>query len=219
MTLVYGHHIVGVLNGGHTNQKATFCWSLLHAARTPLLATLRQTKSRALLEATFRETGRLYNNLIVLRRLTTAQTIMGKHIPVDTFVAMSPVVTSQDPNLFPEPEKFRPERWLTPNETFDEEKVKQVARNAESIQFGKGQHACLGEKIARMMILDTWWAIILGNDEHPGYDMEIISGIREGVGVDNVGAEASWAEDNLGTPNLKGPPVMVRFRKFASQPE
>jgi hypothetical protein len=124
----------------------------------------------------------------------------------------SPVVTSRDPSLFPEPEKFRPERWLTPSGELDISQLKNVHRTASSVQFGKGQHACAGEPLGRLMVLDLWWDIILGNEKHPGYDVEIVSGIREGVGLDNVGVEAAWIEENLGTPLEKGA-VMVRFKE------
>jgi cytochrome P450 len=213
--LVYPSHLLGLMNGAHTNQTTTFAWSLLHATQSPLLSALRQQKSRDLLEATFRETGRLYTNLINLRRLTTPQVIMGKHLPAGTFVACSPVVTSRDPNLFPEPDHFRPERWLTTSHTLDDERIKQVARTGTSVQFGKGQHACIGERVGRMMVFDTWWATILGMDGHPGYDIEIISGVQKGVGVDNVGVDGAWAQENLGTPFEKVP-VMVKFRKHST---
>ena len=213
LTPVYPYHILGLLHGGHTNQTATFVWSLLHAVRSPLMAALRQQTSSDLLEATFRETGRLYTNLINLRRITTSQIILGKFIPEGTFVACSPVVTSRDSSLFSEADKFRPERWLTPSHQLDEVQLKNAQRTASSIQFGKGQHACLAEKLGKMMVLDAWWAAILGNESHQGYDVEIISGVREGVGIDNVGVEAAWAQENLGTPFEKGDPVMVKFRK------
>lgn len=213
LTPVYSYHILGLLHGAHTNQTTTFVWSLLHAVRSPLLAALREQSSPDLLQATFRETGRLYTNLINLRRITTSQIILGKYIPEGTFVACSPVVTSRDSSLFSEADKFRPERWLTPSRELDDVQLKNAQRTASSIQFGKGQHACPAEKLGKMMVLDTWWAAILGNESHPGYDVEIVSGVREGVGVDNVGVEASWAEENLGTPFEKGDPVMVKFRK------
>jgi cytochrome P450 len=213
LTPVYPYHILGLLNGAHTNQTTTFVWSLLHAVRSPLLAALRQQNSPDLLEATFRETGRLYTNLINLRRITTSQFILGKYIPEGTFVACSPVITSRDSSLFNEADKFRPERWLTPSHKLDDVQLKNAQRTASSIQFGKGQHACVAEKLGRTMVLDAWWAAILGDESHPGYDVEIISGVREGVGIDNVGVEAAWAQENLGTPFEKGDPVMVKFRR------
>jgi len=94
--------------------------------------------------------------------------------------------------------------------------MKAVQRAGTSIQFGKGQHICLGEKLGRTMFIDILWEVLLGNDTEPGFDFEIVSGIREGVGLDNVGVEAAWTEENLGTPFEKGEPVMVRFRRSAA---
>jgi len=206
-------HIMGLMNGGHTNQTATFCWSLLHATRSPLMSALRQQKSRDLLEATFREAGRLYTNLISLRGVTSPQVILGTNIPTGTFVAASPVATARDPNLFPEPDKFRPERWLTASNQLNDEQIKKAVRTGSSVHWGKGQHTCLGQAIGRMMVFDIWWGGILGDEKHPGYDVEIISGVREGVGIDNVGVEGAWAQENLGTPFELGAPVMVKFKR------
>ena len=201
-----------MLNGGHTNQTTTFCWSLVHALRTPLLSELHKTKSHSLLEAAFRETGRLYTNLLLVRRLTSSQSIMGKHLAKGTFVASSPVVTARDPAWFDEPNSFRLERWLTREQTFDQERAKSIQRAGASSQFGKGQHACLGEKMGRTLVMDVFWGLILGTDGE-GYDVEIVSGIKEGVGIDGVGVEAAWAEENFGTPFERGDPLLVRFKK------
>ena len=93
----------------------------------------------------------------------------------------------------------------------DHLRLKNLTRSGAFVQFGKGQHACLGEKIGRMMVLDILWESVLGNDRHPGFDIEFVEGIQKGVGVDDVGVEAAWAQENLGTPFEKGKPVMVRF--------
>src|SRR6266496_5460068 len=144
--LVYSIHMLTLLNDRHTNQTTTFVWSLLHALRTSLLSTLRQQKSKDLLEATIRETGRLYTNYLLLRKITVTQNIMGHRVPKGTVVACSPLVTARDPNLFPDPDKFQPERWLIGSE-LDENHIKRVHRSGASNQFGKGQHACKGEKL------------------------------------------------------------------------
>jgi len=163
----------------------------------------------------FRETGRLYTNLIILRRVTVPQVILGKTIPKGTFVACSPVITAQDPTIFPNPAQFRPERWLT-NGKLDEGKIKIAQRSGASVQFGKGQHACLGEKIGKTIVMDILWQVFLGRDENAAFDIDILSGLHEGVGIDNVGVEAAWAEENLGTPFERGDPLMVRFNQIAS---
>jgi len=205
-------HILTTLNGGHTNQTNTFSWSLLHASRTPLLETLRNQKSPDLLEATLRETGRVYTNLMMLRCVTITQEICGHVIPKGSLIAASPLVTARDPALFPEPDKFLPERWCTPAGTLDDNAIKNAQRMGTSNQFGKGQHACAGEKLGKML-LRIYWGIILGDNGEPGYDVEIVDGPVDGRGFDGVGVEAAWVEENLGTPFEKDGPVLVRFKE------
>jgi cytochrome P450 len=206
-------HLLVLCIAGHTNQSTTTVWTLLHALRSPLLEQLRHATSNDLLDATFRESGRLYTNLMLLRRITVSQEILGKQIPKGTYVACSPVVTARDPNVYTDPEKFRPQRWLTESGKLDETRIKNLYRMGASGQFGKGQHACVGEKLGRFMVMDLLWGIILGDVKEPGFDVEIVSGIIEGVGIDNVGVEAAWAEENLGTPSEKGGPVLLRFSR------
>ena len=89
--------------------------------------------------------------------------------------------------------------------------VKNHQRMGSFTQFGKGEHSCPGEKLGKMFFRDIWWKTILGDIDHSGYDVEIVSGLRDGVGIDNVGVEGAWATDNLGTPFEKGGSLMVRF--------
>ena len=213
----YPGHILGLLDQGHANQTATFAWSLVHAIRSPLLSALRQPGSKDLLMATFHETGRLYSNLILVRRTTRSQTILGKGIPKGAFVACSPLITARDPDIFPEANRFRPQRWITPEGKLDEARLRNAQRLGTWNQFGKGQFACVGGKLARLIALDSLWTTILGNDAEPGFDVEIVSGIKEGIGIDEVGVEAKWSQAYLGTPFERGGPVMVRFGAVISE--
>jgi hypothetical protein len=61
------------------------------------------------------------------------------------------------------------------------------------------------------MLIGMYWEIMLGDEENAGYDVEIVIGGVEGRGMDGVGVEAVWAEENLGTPFERGGPLMVRF--------
>lgn len=203
-----------MIQAAHLNPTASFVWGLLHAKKMGILPTLRNgSKSRDLLEATHREIGRLYTNLITFRKTISPQIILGKHIPKGVFLACSPVVTARDPTLFPNPDKFWPQRWLTATGQFDETRVKKTERYGNYNHFGKGEHACPGEKVARNFLLDICWRTFLGNNKDPGYDFEIISGTKDGTGIDNVGVEGAWATDNLGTPFEKGGPIKVKFIK------
>jgi len=213
LTSAYAVHLLVFCIAGHTNQTSTTVWTLLHAMRTPLLEQLRQAKNKDLLDATFRESGRLYTNLMLLRRITIPQEVNGIHLPKGTFVACSPVVTARDPEIYKDADSFRPERWLNEKGELDETRIKHLHRIGASTQFGKGQHACIGEKLARFMVMDLLWGIILGNKKDPGFDVEIIDGIQDGVGIDGVGVEAAWVEENLGTPSGKGGPLWIRFSR------
>ena len=41
-----------------------------------------------------------------------------------------------------------------------------------------------GSKLGRIMVLDVLWNIIIGNETHDGYEAEITSGLKDGVGID-----------------------------------
>ena len=104
---------------------------------------------------------------------------------------------------------------MTPSQQLDEIKVRMANRKGTSTQFGKGEHVCLGQNLGKILVLDTLWSIINGDETHSGYDVEIVSGVTEGGGIDNVGVEAAWIEQNTGTPFARGDPVMVKFHSRA----
>lgn len=66
------------------------------------------------------------------------------YIPPGTIVGIAPWMVHHNPSLFPEPFKFRPERWL--------EEHKDPSRRAEMerdlIPFGTGSRACLARNLA-----------------------------------------------------------------------
>ncbi|KAK2608765.1 hypothetical protein QQS21_002754 [Conoideocrella luteorostrata] len=66
-------------------------------------------------------------------------TILGDFIPGDTTVSMSAYVAHRDPNVFPEPEEYIPDRWLG-------EKGK--ALQPYFISFSAGARGCIGRNIS-----------------------------------------------------------------------
>ncbi|CAK7201048.1 hypothetical protein SEUCBS139899_003749 [Sporothrix eucalyptigena] len=76
-----------------------------------------------------------------LPRRTPAEglTIGGQFVPGDTSVSISAYVAHRDASLFPEPEAFRPERWLG-----DEAKALQSG----FIPFSTGARGCIGRNIS-----------------------------------------------------------------------
>ena len=65
----------------------------------------------------------------------------GYVIPAGCVVLLSPYVTQRDPRWFPEPEQFRPERWLSE----DTARLKFAY-----FPFGGGTRVCIGERFAGM---------------------------------------------------------------------
>lgn len=57
-----------------------------------------------------------------------------------TPVSATAYFSLQSPAIFPEPEKFQPERWLLPNGEFNKGLLKYL------VNFGRGTRQCLGMK-------------------------------------------------------------------------
>jgi len=211
----YGIHVMVMVFAGHTNVALTVPWMYLHARRHPTAwgqirdeVMLEPSEPKPYLEACLRETGRLYTNLFIMRMLPKATNIAGFEIPARTIVACSPAAThradaSDSSGIFKDSRRWLPERFL-PDGAYAE-----WFNKAEFIQFGMGPHQCPGEKLAKTLVFEVILRTWVEN-----YDIEVVGGLKEDVkGVDGVGAEASWTEQNFGTPSIRGQDVMVKCRK------
>lgn len=69
--------------------------------------------------------------------------IMGERIAAGVTVSVPAYIAHRDPNLFPKPDSYRPERWL------DESEATKDMR-AAFIPFTTGARACLGRNITMM---------------------------------------------------------------------
>ncbi|KAL8778071.1 MAG: hypothetical protein Q9194_002203 [Teloschistes cf. exilis] len=77
--------------------------------------------------------------------------IGGYHIPPGTDVGLSPYVLHHNPDVFPEPWAFRPERWLPDDEQLV---VSQLQRmNRDLIPFNIGSRACIARNLATHELL------------------------------------------------------------------
>ena len=68
--------------------------------------------------------------------------ICNRHIPAGTIVGVNAWVVQHDPNVFPDPEEFVPERWIESGA----EELK--AMEASFFAFGAGSRSCLGKNIS-----------------------------------------------------------------------
>ena len=90
-----------------------------------------------------RESMRLYPPAWILARQALRDVeIGGTRIPARAFVTVSQWVMHRDPRHFPEPERFRPERW---QDDFEKTLPKIVY-----FPFGAGQRVCIGAGFAMM---------------------------------------------------------------------
>jgi len=79
--------------------------------------------------------------IVVWRRLTSPAELAGYEVPVGTEVLVSPYMTHIDPEVYPEPLRFRPERW---------EGLKPTP--FEYLPFSYGARKCLGAAFAEAML-------------------------------------------------------------------
>ncbi|MGB3437504.1 MAG: cytochrome P450 [Actinophytocola sp.] len=84
------------------------------------------------------ETNRLYPPAWLISRLAVADTTLGGYrIPKGAGVVFSPYYIHRDSSIFPEPEKFLPERW-------GNHEISPVQR-ASFMGFGAGRRKCIGD--------------------------------------------------------------------------
>ena len=70
--------------------------------------------------------------------------IGGFNIPRGSTVVRVGSFSSRDPDSFPDPLKFRPERWLRGH------RDRHTAHAFANIPFGHGARSCIGQRFARL---------------------------------------------------------------------
>ncbi len=91
-------------------------------------------------EAIFRESLRLHPPVSTQNRdLTAPLEVDGVTIPAGTTITVPIWLLSRDPELYPDPDAFNPDRWVA---------HKRKLSPLETVQFGGGPHFCLGYHMA-----------------------------------------------------------------------
>jgi cytochrome P450 family 135 len=135
--------LLTLLTAGHETTATSLAWAIERLSRHPQkLERLRggvEGGSDEYLTATIQETLRLRPVIsIVLRRLTEPVEIGGYELPAGVTVAPNIYLTHRNPEVYPEPQAFRPERFLErPPGTYT------------WIPFGGGVRRCLGAAFAQ----------------------------------------------------------------------
>lgn len=137
-------HLVTLLAVGHETTATATAWLFERLVRHPdvlsrLNADLR-IGSNEYLDATIRETLRIRPpTLDVARTLAAPAEVGGYALPRGTMIALSLGLLHTSPDLYPEPERFRPERFLAKSPP-----------PFHYLPFGGGNHRCLGAGFALM---------------------------------------------------------------------
>ncbi|MFI0740218.1 cytochrome P450 [Streptomyces sp. NPDC021100] len=130
------------LLGGHPEVARRLRAEVDAVLGTAPAATLAHLPDLRLTAAVVNEALRLYPPAWLLTRTTTGDTSLGGHsLPVGTTVVYSAYLLHRRPDLFPEPERFDPDRWIaapgapTPPRT-------------AFLPFGSGPRKCIGDVFA-----------------------------------------------------------------------
>jgi cytochrome P450 len=134
--------LVTVLGAGHETTATGLAWAMERLLRTPrVLAKLRDSIAAgedSYIDATVKETLRARPVIVdVARRLTAPARIGGYELPEGSFVMAAIAALHYREDFFPNPEEFRPERFLT-----------EKADNYAWIPFGGGVRRCIGAAFA-----------------------------------------------------------------------
>ena len=135
--------LLTLLVAGHETTATSLSWAMERLVRHP--EKLERLRAEALagedayLTATIQETLRLRPVIVlVARRLTEPVVIGGYELPAGVTVTPCIHLIHRDPEIYPEPERFLPERFLeTPPGTYT------------WIPFGGGVRRCLGASFAQ----------------------------------------------------------------------
>jgi cytochrome P450 family 135 len=131
--------LMTLLVAGHETTANSLAWAFERLSRTPG-GLERVAADPAYAEAAVRETLRLRPVIaLVARRLTREAEIGGLRLPAGAVVTPCILLVHRRPDVYPDPDAFRPERFLeTPPGTYT------------WIPFGGGVRRCLGATFAQM---------------------------------------------------------------------
>jgi sterol 14alpha-demethylase len=210
-TALTPNEITGILTAsmfaGHHTSSGTEAWTLIELMRNPAWLARVVAETDALyardggltyqafrevpvLEAVLKEVLRLHPPLIILMRGVLRDfTVAGVTIPTGSLVAISPAVSHQIPELFRDPARFDPERYV--------EGRAEDATPFAWIPFGGGLHRCSGAAFALMQLKAITMSLL------HGFTFELID------------APASYQPDYTKMVVQPRQPCRVRYRRRA----
>ncbi|XP_021766096.1 cytochrome P450 CYP82D47-like [Chenopodium quinoa] len=139
------------------------------------------------LQAVLKESMRIYPAAPLLTRESIADcTVGGYQILTGTQLYVNMYKIHRDPELWPDPLDFRPERFLTTHIDYDVR-----GQNFDLIPFGSGRRICPGISFALQMTQFT------------------LANLLHGFDISSISDEAVDMTESLGITNLKATPLEV----------
>jgi cytochrome P450 len=194
-----------ILSAGHETTAVALAWALYELGQHPEILKKLRDELAALgpdpdpglvltlpyLDAVCKEAIRLHPILAECARIPMQpMEIAGHHIPAGRALGVSIVSIHHDPALYPEPDVYRPERFL--------ERSYSVY---EFLPFGGGHRRCMGAGLAEYtMRIALAEAVMHWDFETAGKDKDvrrnIAMGPKHGVRLRILGARAGWVVDH-----------------------
>ena len=155
---------ISMMFAGHHTTSTTASWAIIELLRNPDVyarvtaeidalaergggeVTYHDLREVPWLEATLKETLRLHPPLILLLRKAMVDfEVGGFQVDAGKLVGASPAVSNCLPEVFNDPDKFRPDRYIEPS-------AADVDNPWNWIPFGAGRHRCVGAAFAMMQL-------------------------------------------------------------------
>jgi sterol 14-demethylase len=159
--------LLAIMFAGHHTSGVTFSWTGILLAQNPQwIKPLREEQQRVLgdrtdltlddlramplLEAVIKEVLRMYPPIIMLmRKVINPFEFQGYHVPERSMIFASPAVAQRIPEVFPNPHRFDPERFMAPRSEDKKHPMGWIA-------FGAGRHRCMGIVFAQLQLRAIW---------------------------------------------------------------
>ena len=198
-------NVLTLLLAGHETSAIALAWSVYHLLRNPSTHTRLRAELDALgrepsveaitrlpyLQAVVSETLRVEPIVTDVTRVCRAPFVLGSRwtVPAGENIAVLLVAILHDPRLFPEPSRFRPERFLDGR-----------FGPGEFVPFGGGARRCLGAAFAEselaiaLATLVGEWNLALASDRpERGVRRNITVGPEHGVRIRVLGRREASA--------------------------
>jgi cytochrome P450 len=143
--------IMTLFIAGHETTANALVWALVLLAQHPEIDERLAAGDRGDVARTVKEVLRLYPPAWIIGRETLRDVTLdgGVAIPKQTTVFFAPLMLHRRPDLFPEPERFDPDRWVS----FEPPPFSYVP-------FGGGARRCIGEDFALSEIAIVLTALV-----------------------------------------------------------